>query len=234
MQAILQRPRTRAKSTKPVTFAYYPSMPGIGSVEISRGDKSETYDVKETHVDAEYGEGRGFRLRKQSTGNGIHCFAAYDSDFSTCDCEDWTYAPDEQRPYLCKHLTALHSIIRTGEIDREDAELPTGDDCLVCDGRKVVADAESVIPTALPCPNCVEVPEPVGTILCPVCQSVASLVPLTGERVTHAVKCPTCEGRQTACIFCYLPLGAADADRYAHAECSRREIADLRSEGGAK
>ena len=97
--------------------------------------------------------------------------------------------------------------------------------------RPQTVPRESVIPTPQPCPNCVEVPEPIGTIVCPVCQAVASLVAVMGERVTHSLKCPTCEGRQTACIFCYLPLGAADADRYAHAECSRRELLSLRAEG---
>lgn len=124
--AIVSLPRPRAKSIKPVSSCYFACERGAGTLEIRRGDRLESYTCRETTTRdlPEFGGVRSFRLTKDADGKVYDCLIAADFAESTCDCADWTYADDADRPYACKHLIAIQAALENGGIDGEDAEFP--------------------------------------------------------------------------------------------------------------
>ncbi len=202
MCSVLRRPRPA--STKPVACRYWPSMPGIGTAEIRRGDKLAIYTVRERRVDPKYGGGRGFRLQKVNefgpAGKSIDCYVASEPAESTCDCEDKIFNYDPAHP--CKHLIALRDLVESGEIDKEDPEMPWHNQS-TC-SPTAPAPVQEVAPVAGG-PSVIR-------LACPVCGESAEVRPARGKRYPYEFHCRECVERAEAAFancYCHEEGGAA-------------------------
>lgn len=176
----------RPKSTKPVTHAYFPAMPGRGTLEIGRGGDVESYIVAEIGSDPDGAPGRTFRLRKCQEPEAVYdCHVAIDAPYSTCDCPDWIWTKDALRPYQCKHVIALREIVASGQIDHEDPELHA---------PPAVAAPVTILPLPAPPVEVVAIPTTIR-LSCPICGESAEARPVRHGRYSHTFHCPACVER---------------------------------------
>ncbi len=196
--------RPRAKSVQPVTWVYEPHTPGVGTLEITRGESLAHYYVSESTPDPEAAPGRHFRLRKIGEASLYDCHLADLPELSACDCADHTFA---EKPHQCKHLLALRAVVESGQIDEErepvPAELCDCWDCFVYREKPGYqcprSGVQTSAPTPAPTPEPVEPgPEPLTTP-CPTCLTVCELVPVRSRSYPHEIRCVECQRRAEGC-----------------------------------
>lgn len=165
-------------ASTPAIHSYKPLIPGRGVLELVKFGKVrevKRYLVQEGSPDCDGPPGRHFRLVCQGAQKSYDVLVAELPECSTCDCEDWIYRSQHgSRQHECKHIRAMTQLVVSGLIDSEPAaEQPD-------EGLSAVVKL---------------------TVPCPICQTIAELVPVPDKRYTHAIRCRECEERSEADWF---------------------------------